>query len=42
MNGITTISTDFKEMGQQLANMVWNQQNVKIENPSRIIIRKSI
>lgn len=42
INGITTISTDFKEMGQQLANMVWNQQNVKIENPSRIIIRKSI
>ena len=41
-NGITTISTDFKEMGTHLADMVWNQQHQKIENPSRIILRKSL
>ena len=41
-NGITTISTDFKKMGTQLAAMVWHQQKHKIENPSRIILRKSL
>jgi DNA-binding transcriptional regulator YhcF (GntR family) len=41
-DGITTISTDFKEMGSQLASMVWHEQKHKIENPSRIILRKSL
>lgn len=40
--GITTISTDFKEMGIQLASMVWNQHNIKVENSSRIILRNSL
>ena len=40
--GITTISTDFKLMGQKLAEMVLNKEQLKIENPSRLIFRKSI
>lgn len=40
--GITTISTDFYKMGENLAKLI--QQNMKknIENPSSLIIRKSI
>lgn len=41
-NGITTISTDFNLMGQKLAEMILNNQHIKIENPSRLILRKSI
>mgnify|MGYP000515950498 CR=1 FL=1 len=40
--GITTISTDFNEMGQRLAEMILNKEQVKIENPNKIIIRNSI
>ncbi len=40
--GITTISTDFKLMGQRLAEMILNKEQLKIENPSRLIFRKSI
>lgn len=40
--GITTISTDFKEMGKRLAQMIMNKENVKIENPSNLMIRKSL
>ncbi|RRO26156.1 GntR family transcriptional regulator [Flavobacteriaceae bacterium 14752] len=42
IDGITTISTDFKSMGEQLANMVMNQSQEQIENESRINIRKSV
>ena len=40
--GITTISTDFNLMGENLAKMVLNNQQVKIANPSGIILRKSL
>ncbi|WP_299012090.1 GntR family transcriptional regulator [uncultured Polaribacter sp.] len=40
--GITTISTDFNVMGKNLANMILNNQQIKIENPSSLILRKSI
>ena len=40
--GITTISTDFNLMGQRLAQMILNKEFAQIENPNRLIIRKSI
>ena len=40
--GITTISTDFKEMGEQMAEMITNQSREHIENECKINIRKSI
>jgi DNA-binding transcriptional regulator YhcF (GntR family) len=40
--GITTISTDFNLMGKRLAQMILDNEHVKIENPSRLILRKSI
>ena len=40
--GITTISTDFVEMGRSLANMVLEKQTGQIRNPSRLIIRNSL
>lgn len=40
--GITTISTDFRLMGKRLAEMILNKEQVKIENPSSLILRKSI
>ena len=41
-NGITTISTDFNLMGARLAQMILNNEHVKIENLSRLILRRSI
>ncbi len=40
--GITAISTNFKYMGERLAQMILNNEQVKIENPSSLILRKSI
>ena len=40
--GITTISTDFNKMGKNLASMVMMKKRDKIENPNRIMIRKSL
>ena len=40
--GITTITTDFKHMGTQLAEMVTNKEYLIIENPSSLIIRNSL
>lgn len=40
--GITTISTDFNVMGQRLAQMILNKEFAQVENPNRLIIRKSI
>ncbi|MEN8115458.1 MAG: GntR family transcriptional regulator [Bacteroidota bacterium] len=40
--GITTISTDFKQMGQTLAEMVLNKKSVQIKNPSSLIVRNSL
>ena len=41
-NGITTISTDFNLMGKKLAQMILNDEKIKVENPSRLILRKSL
>ncbi len=40
--GITTISTDFTEMGKRLAQMITNKEKVKIENPNNLIVRNSL
>jgi DNA-binding transcriptional regulator YhcF (GntR family) len=40
--GITTISTDFAEMGKILATMLLNYSNEQIRNPSKLIVRKSL
>lgn len=40
--GITVISTDFKYMGQMAAKMIKENIHSKIENPCRLIIRKSL
>lgn len=40
--GITTISTDFVEMGKILANMVLTKNQGKIRNPSKLIVRNSL
>jgi DNA-binding LacI/PurR family transcriptional regulator len=41
-NGITTISTDFNEMGKQLAEMILENKKVQIENKNNLIIRNSL
>ncbi len=40
--GITTISTDFNEMGRLLAAMVLEKKAVQVRNKSAIILRKSL
>ena len=40
--GITTISTDFNKMGERLAQMILNKEQLKIENPNALIIRNSL
>jgi DNA-binding LacI/PurR family transcriptional regulator len=40
--GITTISTDFTQMGATLAAMIVQNSQQKIENPSKLILRKSL
>ena len=40
--GITTISTDFVEMGKRLGEMILNRRNEKVRNPSKLIVRKSL
>ncbi len=40
--GITTISTDFTEMGKTLANMVLTRKIEHLRNPSKLIIRNSL
>lgn len=40
--GITTISTDFELMGKAMAEMVLSRKKEVIENPSQLIIRKSL
>lgn len=41
-DGITTISTDFVEMGKTLAGMLLSRKGETVKNPSRMIIRKSL
>jgi DNA-binding transcriptional regulator YhcF (GntR family) len=40
--GITTITTDFNEMGKNVAHMILNKEQIKIENKGKLIIRNSI
>jgi len=40
--GITTISTDFAQMGQTLAKMITDKSEQKISNPASLIRRKSL
>ena len=40
--GITTISTDFSEMGRTLAQMVLSKKGGQIRNPSHLIVRSSL
>ena len=40
--GITTISTDFVEMGKTLAKMVAEKRNEQVRNPSKLIVRNSL
>ena len=40
--GITTISTDFVEMGKSLAKMVLNKRTERLRNPSKLIVRSSL
>jgi len=42
LNGITTISTDFKKMGQMAAEMVLNDSIEKLTVPFTITIRESL
>ncbi|WP_281336671.1 GntR family transcriptional regulator [Flavobacterium eburneipallidum] len=41
-NGITTISTNFEDMGKILAQMILKGKNEQIENKSNLIIRNSL
>jgi DNA-binding transcriptional regulator YhcF (GntR family) len=41
-NGITTISTDFYQMGKTMGRMVLSGSKHRIENPSRIVLRQSL
>lgn len=41
-DGISTISTDFYSMGKTLAEMVLESSNRRVENPSHLMLRKSI
>jgi DNA-binding transcriptional regulator YhcF (GntR family) len=41
-NGITTISTNFEAMGEQLAKMIMTGKKEQIQNESDIIIRNSL
>lgn len=41
-SGITTISTDFRQMGKTLACLVAENKTERIENPSQLIVRGSL
>ena len=41
-NGISTISTDFSLMGQNLASLIIKQKKERIENPGTVILRDSL
>jgi DNA-binding transcriptional regulator YhcF (GntR family) len=42
MNGLTTISTDFKIMGKTAAELVLNSSKAQIENPFDLVLRESL
>jgi DNA-binding LacI/PurR family transcriptional regulator len=39
--GITTISTDFNQMGQSVIEMIFDNKTRHLENPSKLIHRNS-
>lgn len=41
-DGITTISTNFNFMGKRLAQMILDNEFAQIENPNKLILRKSL
>lgn len=41
-NGITTISTDFTQMGETLASFILNKKGSQLENPFKLIVRESL
>ncbi len=41
-DGITSVSSDFREMGKLLAEMILSRKNQKIRVPSRMIVRNSL
>ena len=40
-SGITTISTDFAQMGKSMARMILEGKKEKIDNPFKLNLRKS-
>ena len=42
LNGITTISTDFKKMGMMAAEMILSGENKKLEVPFELTLRESL
>lgn len=42
MNGLTTISTDFKMMGKTAAHLILNNSREHVENPFSLILRGSL
>jgi len=42
LGGITTISTDFKKMGDRLAEMIMNKEKSQVRNPASLIKRFSV
>ncbi|MDX2304321.1 MAG: GntR family transcriptional regulator [Microscillaceae bacterium] len=42
LNGITTISTDFRQMGRSCAELILNKQRLHIENPFYLTLRASL
>ena len=40
-SGITTVSTDFSQMGKSMAQMILDGKKEKIDNPFNLILRKS-
>ncbi|MFW5761626.1 MAG: GntR family transcriptional regulator [Cyclobacteriaceae bacterium] len=40
--GITTISTDFSQMGINIIDMIFSRQRNAIDNPAKLIIRNSV
>ncbi|WP_088322799.1 winged helix-turn-helix domain-containing protein [Polaribacter tangerinus] len=40
--GITTISTDFKKMGKNLASLIHKKEYLQMENPTSLILRNSL
>jgi len=40
--GITTISTNFQAMGERLAHMITQKEQLQVENPNTLIIRNSL